>query len=221
MPRRDDLELLTTREALSLLTVDELKALASLVGQVAMKKGDLVDLLARAMADREEVRTLYAGLDDMGQKAVQEATHDPAGVLDGQRFWAKYGRSPHFGGSGRRYDDERQPTALRLFFMRDKVLPADLREILLTFVPEPPPLTVQAGDELPALVKRPHVYLGSYHRKPDEEEVELRVRQTARAALHDLNSFLPRQKPLPFRLGFHARQLRVRADRASVLANGP
>jgi hypothetical protein len=63
-------------------------------------------------------------------------------------------------------------------------------ELLVTFVPEPPPLTVNADDELPAQIERPHVHLGPYHRKPDEEEVELRVRQTARAALHDVKALL-------------------------------
>src|SRR3954471_13200266 len=123
MPRHDEPGPLTTRETLSLLTVEDLKPLAALVGQVPTKKGDLVDLLARAMEDREGVRTLYAGLDDTGQKAVQEAAHDPEGVLHGQRFRAKYGRSPNFGGSGRRYGNDAKPTTLCLFFPRDKVLP--------------------------------------------------------------------------------------------------
>ena len=86
MRRHDDLELLTTREAFSLLRVDELKPLAALVGQVPTRKGALVDLLARALEDREGIRTLYAGLDDLGQKAVQKAVHDDKGILHGKRF---------------------------------------------------------------------------------------------------------------------------------------
>src|SRR5437667_6696820 len=110
------------------------------------------------MEDREQVRTLYAALDDTSQKAVQEATHDPEGTLDEERFEAKYNRLPDFGGSGRRWADERKPTLLRLFFPGyPKTLPTDLRELLLTFVPEPPPLTVQASDDLPAKVRRPHL----------------------------------------------------------------
>ena len=180
----------TVREAFSLLTVDDLKPLAALVGQVPTKKGDLVDLLARSMTDSHEVRSLYANLDDIGQKAVQEATHDPEGVLHSQRFWAKYSRSPNFGGSGRRYDNDAKPTTLRLFFPRYQVLPTNLRQMLLAFVPEPPPLTVNTSDELPAKVKRPYVRRRSSYGKPDEEEVELRVRHTARAALHDVKAVL-------------------------------
>lgn len=190
MPRYDEPERLTVREAYSLLTVDDLKPLAALVGQVPTKKGDLVDLLAKTVEDEREVRALYAGLDDTGQKAVQEATHDPEGMLHSQRFWAKYSRSPNFGGSGRRYGNDAKPTTLRLFFPRYHVLPTDLRQMLRTFVPEPPPLTVNTSDQLPAKVKRPHVRRRSYSGKPDEEEVELRVRHTARAALHDVKAML-------------------------------
>jgi hypothetical protein len=75
------------------------------------RAGDLVDLLAKAMQDQGEVRALYASLDDVSQKAVQEATHDPEGVLHSQRFWAKYSSSPNFGGSGRRYDNGSKPAA--------------------------------------------------------------------------------------------------------------
>src|SRR5437660_2142559 len=144
MARHNDLEPMTTREAFALLTVDELKPLAALVGQVPARKGDLVELLAATLAKPAEVRALYEGLDDMGRKAVQEATHDPGGVLHGQRFQAKYGRSPDFGGPGR-YRTQQRPTALRLFFARAGVLPTDLRVLLLAFVPRPPPLTVQAS----------------------------------------------------------------------------
>jgi hypothetical protein len=72
----------TLREAFSELTVDELKPLASLVGATATRKGDLVDLLAKALEDREKVRSLYDGRDDVGKKALQEATYDPEGTLD-------------------------------------------------------------------------------------------------------------------------------------------
>jgi hypothetical protein len=189
MRGRADLEPLTTREAFSQLTVDELKPLAALVGQVPARKGDLVELLAVTLEKPAEVRALYEGLDDLDRKAVQEATHDPKGVLHRERLWAKYAHSFNFGGSGRFRTDQR-PTALRLFFPYASVLPTDLRALLLAFVPKPPPLTVKASDDLPSRVRWPHVNLGPYHRKPDEEEVELRVRQTARAAQHDVQAVL-------------------------------
>src|SRR4051794_2240575 len=71
MPQYGESELLTIREAFSAMTVDELKPLALLVAhQVPMRKGELVDLLVKAMQDAEKVRGLYAGLGDVSQKAI-------------------------------------------------------------------------------------------------------------------------------------------------------
>lgn len=222
MPRYDEPELLTTRETLALLTVDDLKPLAALVGQVPTKKGDLVDVLSKAMEDPGAVQALYAGLDDVGQKAVQEAMQDPEGVLHDERFGAKYHQSPNFGGSGRRYGNDAKPTTLRLFFPRHKVVPLDLRELLRTFVPEPPPLTVNASDELPAQVKLPHIILGPYHHKPVEEKVELRFRYTTRAALHDVKAVLRLVDAGDVRVGDKTRRPSHAAMKhiASVLVEG-
>src|SRR5262249_49043321 len=111
--------------------------------------------------------------------------------LDLFMFKAKYGRTPNFGGSGSRYGYHKErPTVLRLFCPRRDTLPRDLQAILRGFVPEPPPPTVQALDDLPAKVGRPHVGLGRYSRKEENEEIELRVRQTARAALQDIKAIL-------------------------------
>ena len=180
----------TIREAFTDLTLDDLKPLAALVGQPPLRKGELVDLLTGVMKDAERVRALYAGLAEVGQKSLQEATHNPGGILHLDKFQAKYGRSPDFGGSGRRYGKSPPPTRLRLFFPHYNVLPRDLREILRTFVPEPPSVTVEAIDELPPRIRPPHVDRGPYSPKADEKEVELRVRQTARAAQHDVKAVL-------------------------------
>ena len=88
MTRRDELEQRTIRETFTALTVDDLKALAPLVSEspirksdLPTKKGELVDLLAGFMEDREKVRALYARLSEAVQKVLQEATHDPQGIL--------------------------------------------------------------------------------------------------------------------------------------------
>jgi hypothetical protein len=190
MRRRTEPEKLTVRETLSQMGVDDIEPLLALVGDRGPgRKAQLVDRLASILEKPSEVRGLYDGLDDLGGKAVREAVHDPEGVLHPQRFAAKYGGSPDFGGSGY-YRNNRQPTTLRLFFLQSRALPTDLRATLLAFVPTPPPLKAQAGDELPARVRRPHVDLGPYARKPDTTEVELRVRETARAALLDVKAVL-------------------------------
>lgn len=182
-------ELLSTREALSQLTVPVLKPLAALIGAAPTRKGELVACLERALTDPATVRRLYATLDKFGQIAVQEAVHDPQGVLHRDRFRAKYGGPPDFGGLGRRKWEEK-PTALQLFFPGMTVLPTDLRPLLREFVPAPPPLTVATLDELPARVKPPHVDRGLSYRTRSEGEVDLRVRSTARAALHNVTAVL-------------------------------
>ncbi len=190
MRYRQETEPLTIRETLALLNVDELKPLLALVvGPVQGRKAELVERLAEILENPKEVRNLYEGLDALARKAVQEAAHDPEGAWHEPQFRAKYGRSPDFGGAGR-YRNEEKPTTLNLFFPDYQVLPYDLRDMLRTFVPEPPPLRIDTRDDLPATIRRPHVNLGPYHTEPDEEEVELRVRHTARAALHDVKAVL-------------------------------
>ena len=55
MPRYGELELLTIREVLTLMTVDELKPLAAMVGQAPTKKADLVISTLGKNAEREKV----------------------------------------------------------------------------------------------------------------------------------------------------------------------
>ncbi len=190
MARRQVVEDLSIRGTAENLTVSELKPLVRLIhDDVPSRKGDLVDVLTRAMKNPKEIRALYDGLSELNKRAVEEAVHDPMGLLNLRRFGAKYGQSPDFGGSGR-FRNERQPTRLSLFFPRCLSLPTDLRDLLLAFVPEPPALTVNGSDDLPERFRRPHKDLGQYYSTPDEEEVDLRVRQTARPALQDVKAVL-------------------------------
>ena len=190
MRRNNDLIPRTSREAFADLGLNELKPLAALMGAPPGRKGELVEFLARLMEDVEKVRALYAGLADLGQRIVQEAVHSPGGVLNLKSIQAKYGFAPGLGGPGRYYDQSSPPTRLRLFLPTHNVLPRDLREILQTFVPRPPPLTVATIDELPAKIRMPRIDRGPFDRRSDERDVELRVRQTARAALHDVKAVL-------------------------------
>ena len=190
MRRPEEPEMLTIRETFARLTVDNLKKLLALVhGPVPARKAELVDHLAGIMEKPEKVRALYDSLNDLMKKAVQEATHDPQGVWHRSRFEAKYGGLPAFTRPGRS-QYQSTPTELQLFFSVQLVLATDLRATLLAFVPLPPPLSVAGANELPARVHRPQLDLGGYHSKPDMEEVELRVRETARAALLDARAVL-------------------------------
>jgi hypothetical protein len=214
MSRQQEPELLTVRETFSRLTVDVLRSLLALVrGPVQGRKQELVDQLTAVMESPTEVRTRYEKLNDLARNAVQEAVHDSRGVWHRGRFLAKYGQLPSLA-TGGRFSHDQKPTDLRLFFPHEPVLPMDLRATLLTFVPEPPPLSSASQDELPARVPRPQVDLGGYHRKPDREEVELRVRETARAALLDVKAVLRLIDAGEVKIGEKTR----RPSRASVKA---
>src|SRR3954452_5541529 len=146
MARRDSGKQPITRESYQRLGLDELRPLGRLVApDPPTRKGDLVPLLADATARGDVLRRLYGALDDAGRAAVQEATHDPAGRVDRERFRAKYGRLPDFGTA-------KGPTPLRLFLPRDWQLPADLHAILRTFVTPPRAVGLVTIDDLPEAV---------------------------------------------------------------------
>src|SRR4051795_7165570 len=131
MARIDIPEQRSTLESYQRLGLAQLPPLGLLVApDPPTRKLDHVPLLADAMGREEVVRKLYEALDDTARAAVQEATHDVVGRVDRERFRAKYGRLPDFGTA-------KGPTPLRLFLPRDLQLPAELHEILRTFVPRP------------------------------------------------------------------------------------
>ena len=73
MPRYEEPEPLTTREAISQLTVEHLKPLLAVVGASGLgRKADLVERLLGTLEDPKEVRALYEGLDDVLLVAVTE-----------------------------------------------------------------------------------------------------------------------------------------------------
>jgi Helicase conserved C-terminal domain len=191
MRRRHEQEPLTLREMFTQLAVDELKPLVALVRghRVQARKAELVEMLMRVMEDPAQLRSLYEGLDDLAQKAVREATHADDGALNRRRFYAKYSADLDFGKPNRIWG-KAEPSRLCLFFPDTRRLPTDLQAALESFVTELPPLSAQALDELPTLVRRPHVVLGEYHREPNAEEVTPRIRQTARAGLLNLMAVL-------------------------------
>ena len=189
MRRRVEPELLTLRQAYSLLSNDKLRPLLAFFGKPEVtRKQDMVDALASIMEMPSRVRTIYDGLDDLSQKAIQEATHNPQGELHRGRFLAKYGQSAKLDLPGRSYYDSK-PSELRLFIPEATMLPTDLRAILKTFVPKPTPIVVVVVEDLPTLVFPPHVR--HHGRPPDpDDQIELRVRETARAALLDVKAML-------------------------------
>jgi hypothetical protein len=188
---RDAPEPVTTEEAYQALRVDDIKPLARLLGkEVPNRKPELVAVLTKTMRNPQMVRTLYEQLDDAGKDAVREATHDDEGLWHPEQFRAKYGRSPSFGKTQSSYREPARPTPLYLFFPNFVSLPVDLRQMLLTFVPEPEPIGIAATDELPATARVPYVEWQDGKRMEGEEHVPMRVRESARDALHDVKAVL-------------------------------
>ena len=146
----DELPPATASEALSTLTVDELRGL----GVVATgekprgRKAELVALLAARLADGG-ARRFYESLDEVDRAAVAEAAHNRVfGRFDAPRFRAKYGRDPGWGASS--WGRTSSPNKLDLLFCGRRTLPADVRATLRTFVPEPEESSVRSRGEPPA-----------------------------------------------------------------------
>jgi hypothetical protein len=196
--QRDEPLPVPAEEAFGKLTVEHLKPLAALLtGDVPKRKGELVGLLTRHMTDAGQVRALYERLDPLAQKAVQEATFDPKGLLHRDKFVARHGQLPAFHEPSPKdrpdyydYDRHTRPTHLALFFPRHDWLPTDVRRLLLAFVPSPPAFTLPSVAALPATVRQTWTTWQGNRSVEESDDVPLRVRETAREAAHDLRAVL-------------------------------
>ena len=194
--RRDD-EPVSAKEAFDELTVDHLRPLVLLLTNIVPKrKAELVAFLVRSMSEEKTVRALYEKLDTLAQKAVQEATHDTEGWLHISKVIARYGQMPAFHRPAEKktswsgYDNYKRLTPIALFFPRFDWLPTDVRRLLLTFVPAPPPFILATVSEPPSSVRQTWTTWKGNQRGEESEDVPLRVRETARAAENDLRAVL-------------------------------
>lgn len=186
MPRITVVPRVSTEEAFQSLRVDDLKPMARLLtSEVPSRKGELADLVTRAMQDPARVRALYEGMSELCQAAVREATHDPAGNLDAAQFKAKYGQAPSFGAG-------KTTTTLRLFFPAGRSLPDDLQPLLAAFVPKPRSAAIATCAEIPGSLERQTTVWGQDARegKVVTWQEPVQVRETEREALHDLPAVL-------------------------------
>jgi len=181
-------EQLTVRQTLQAMTVPHIKQIVALSGRAdGTRKEVLIEQLATILGHPKSVRDIYNRLDDISQKAIQEATHHPRGFLDNGQFEAKFG-SRVVWGEGKSY--HKKPTPIRLLFPREGVLPTDVRAILQSFVPAPASLELTGLDILPDRAPRPHLPMRSKYHSPNPEEVELRIRPTESDAIADLKTIL-------------------------------
>jgi hypothetical protein len=154
--KQEDPAVATVREALNHLTTDQLKKLLALLPtkERPTRKGDLVEAVVRGL-DAEGLRALWAQLDETQQHAVREALYN-GGLFNAARFRAKYGASPTFRVSDRRYGwgYQSDPTPLCLFIYGDAVIPGDLQARLREFVSPPEATALRSTDELPEFFER-------------------------------------------------------------------
>lgn len=196
--RRDEPEPVPTAEAFGKLTIDHLRPLVLLLTSDAPKrKPELVALLAQFMTNAAKVRTLYEQLNPLAQKAVQEASYHPKGLLHRDKFIARYGQLPAFHEpaptqrtSFHDYDRHKRPTPLALFFPKGDWLPTDLRQLLFSFVPSPSAFALPTVAELPACIRQTWKTWQGNRIVEESEEVPLRTREMAREAERDLRAVL-------------------------------
>lgn len=170
--------IMTLKNLLSNRNVDELKKLAALLGKgIPARKADIIDFITTRLFDNLE--EIVSKLKPLEVKALAEAIHNWNGTLHYQRFQAKYdgylfGEDEKSSGRFNRY--ERKPRLIELFFL-NRCIPDDLRERLEPFIP-PPKTEKITYTTLPKGEMIRH------------DEMELTVRETAHAALINLNTLL-------------------------------
>ncbi len=184
----------TVAGALTAVNAPSIKQLAALVSSdpLPTRKAELIELVSARLKDDHFLRSVWARLDDIQRATVAEVVHGRSPRFEADRFLAKYGRDPDWGTLDDYARRSAGPTALRLFFFGGRTMPDDLRARLSAFVP-PPALTVLASrDELPAAIEQRQTVWdpAAGTRREDAEEVSLAVRETERAAIHDLETVL-------------------------------
>ena len=167
---------------------DVLKKLAKQICQhVPTRKGEIIDEVCGKMKGAN-LKSLFNRLNAIEKSAVAEAIYSLGGELDTESLRSKYGSTPWDGKEDHGdYYRKTSPPILNLFIVGRKV-PDDLCQSLKAFIPAPEADSVKCLQELPALFEK----INYRDRKKDDfdEEVELTVRQTERAALHNFETIL-------------------------------
>lgn len=187
------------RTILESQNADDLKKMVALLPGVKLKaprKADLVEVLVRALLGGGIVG-LWARLKALEQSAVAEAVYSDDGMFDSGAFHAKYGALPVFTIKQENHW-ESDPTLLGLFIppisFQGRGVPADLREKLRAFVPEPAEAKLSSLEEIPSNPPRKWTSRRFDDKKLttiyEEHEMPMNVRLTERAAAQDLRTVL-------------------------------
>ena len=150
----------TVIEALMLLNADKLRRLLPLAGvpkPLPTRKADMADAIARRLSGGR-LRSAWGHLDKTQQLAVSEVLHGTGGAFHPGRFQSRYGKLPE----GLKDPGYGKSSPLRLFLYPDSrhsgppsVIPTELKERLLKFVPKPDAPTIATVDDIPETVRQP------------------------------------------------------------------
>ena len=179
-------------DALALLNVDVLRHLVDRLETPKprpTRKADMVRVIGGRLTG-DSLRRLWDRLGEIQKSAVSEVLHGPEHKFSPEQFEAKYGALPADLGS----EAPRGTVPLRLFLYpedrytsRLRIIPGDLAEHLLAFVPPPAEATLAVRDELPETVEqRRRDYYLAEGEKPTFDRVELVRRDMEHSALRDL-----------------------------------
>ena len=188
----------TLLEALELHYADKLRAIYDELGgrnpPRPARKDQLVPAINRILLGR--VKAEWNSLTKHEELVVQEAVHDPLGLLNVDKFTAKHGKGPGGGITVSRYKSRNTATKLNLFlYQGDRYdpqiyVPRDLQLAMQGFVPPPEEAAVPFLAEFPPtvdLVSYQHVFKsGRYVREETSTSVPIEWRNmesTARAGL--------------------------------------
>jgi hypothetical protein len=184
--------LFSLQEALEGIIVDDLKKLKALLPdpRKLTRKADLVDGI-KSQLRGENLRKVWAKLDDLQKAAVAEVIHGEDGIYFPEIFSAKYGEPANLGTIDR-YGSNREPSLLCLFIY-GRQIPYDLEEELLKFVPEPKEASLDnVGETIQNSVKlRVQRYNYTTKQKEIEEyDIPLASCETQLAATKDFAAVL-------------------------------
>ena len=210
----------TVHAALDLLTVDQLKQLIALLPtrERPTRKGEAVALVEQHLSG-ERLRALWEQLDARQKLAVAETIYADESAFNPTRFRAMYGVLPVFGTKKDRGGYGEHPSLLRLFLYRPhrysdgtSVVPEDLQQCLLRFVPQPSAPALKSTEDLPEQFERTEqeyewqegdagitLIMGKRAYQMPRQQAKVKTvthqlplvrRDTARAAQHDLQTVL-------------------------------
>lgn len=159
-------------------TVDILRPLAKLVcHNIPSRKIDMVNAICNTMLSAK-LKSHFDRLDAIEKAAVQEAAFSPEGELNITQFKAKYHHMPQIGKS---LNWPPKGHLVDLFIVKGHV-PDDLSNLLIEFLNKPQKDQIKYSKKLPKSISL------DIHEKTEERE--LRIRNTATAALNNLETVL-------------------------------